>query len=267
MSSLFKWHNRFSENENENEAMDARIPRHLDSKTKKPRHRNSRTKNPRHRERETTKPQHCDSKAFFQRRKSHNIEIPRLKNHDIGIPRPKNHDIKFLWNSDPYPPDSNRRVKYVPSGRLKGFCAYFVKFEQRNFFSFFQDYGFGGSDDDDQQLNLHYSTLHAENEDLPEVVLLSQNVELIANSNIESMSHIAENINFPCRLGEPEVAVKENENNNEGYNDDEALNSNTTQCRGYLIMFLLAFLIVVLYLSLGFDNQEYHINSFRRHFY
>ena len=257
MSSLFKWHNRFSENENENEAMDARIPRHLDSKTKKPRHRNSRTKNPRHRERETTKPQHCDSKAFFQRRKSHNIEIPR----------PKNHDIKFLWNSDPYPPDSNRRVKSVPSRHLKSFCAYFVKFEQRNFFSFFQDYGFGGSDDDDdQQLNLHYSTLHAENEDLPEVVLLSQNVELIANSNIESMSHIAENINFPCRLGEPEVAVRENENNNEGYNDDEVLNSNTTQCRGYL-MFLLAFLIVVLYPSLGFDNQEYHINSFRRHFY
>ena len=245
MSSLFKWHNRFSENENE--AMDARIPLHLDSKTKKPRHRNSRTKNPRHRERETTKPQHCDSKAFFQRR--------------------KNHDIKFLWNSDPYPPDSNRRVKSVPSRHLKSFCAYFVKFEQRNFFSFFQDYGFGGSDDDDQQLNLHYSTLHAENEDLPEVVLLSQNVELIANSNIESMSHIAENINFPCRLGEPEVAVRENENNNEGYNDDEALNSNTTQCRGYLIMFLLAFLIVVLYPSLGFDNQEYHINSFRRHFY
>ena len=136
MSSLFKWHNRFSENENE--AMDARIPRHLDSKTKKPRHRNSRTKNPRHREREITKPQHCDSKAFFQRRKSHNIEIPRLKNHDIGIPRPKKHDIKFLWNSDPYPPDSNRRVKSVPSGHLKGFCAYFVKFEQRTFFSFFR---------------------------------------------------------------------------------------------------------------------------------
>ena len=104
-----------------------------------------------------------------------------------------------------------------------------------------------------------------ESEDLPEVVLLSQNVELIADSNIESMSHIAENINFPYSLGEPEVAVRENENDNEGYSDDEGFN-NAVQYRGYFIMFLLAFLIVVLFPSLGFDSQEYHISSFRRHF-
>ena len=79
------------------------------------------------------------------------------------------------------------------------------------------------------------------------------------------MSHIAENINFPYSLGEPEVAVRENENNNEGYNDD-GLN-NAVKYGGYFVMFLLAFLFVVLFPSLKFDSQEYHINSFRRHFY
>ena len=106
------WHNRFSEKENE--AVEAHIPRHRNSKTKKPRHRETETiiprhrgsktkkprhrdskiKKPRHRETETNKPQHRDSKAFFQRTKSHDIEIPR----------PKSHDIEFLWNSDPYAP-------------------------------------------------------------------------------------------------------------------------------------------------------------------
>ena len=47
MSTLIMWHNRFSENENE--AVEAHIPRHRDSKTKKPRHRDSKTKKPRHR--------------------------------------------------------------------------------------------------------------------------------------------------------------------------------------------------------------------------
>ena len=37
MSTLITWHNRFSENKNE--AVEAHIPRHRDSKTKKPRHR------------------------------------------------------------------------------------------------------------------------------------------------------------------------------------------------------------------------------------
>ena len=37
MSTLIMWHNRFSENENE--AVEAHIPRHRDSKTKKTRHR------------------------------------------------------------------------------------------------------------------------------------------------------------------------------------------------------------------------------------
>ena len=35
MSTLIMWHNRFSENENE--AVEAHIPRHRDSKTKNPR--------------------------------------------------------------------------------------------------------------------------------------------------------------------------------------------------------------------------------------
>ena len=100
--------------DNESEAVEAHIPRHRDSKTKKPRHRdsktkklrhrNSKTKKPRHWETETNKPRNRDSKAFFQRTKSHDIDIPRLKNDDIKIPRPKSNDIEFLWNSDPYTP-------------------------------------------------------------------------------------------------------------------------------------------------------------------
>ena len=67
MSTLIMWHNRFSENENE--AVEAHMPRHRDSKTKKPRHRDSKAE----------KPRHGDSKT-----KSHDIEFPR--------------------NSDPYAP-------------------------------------------------------------------------------------------------------------------------------------------------------------------
>ena len=93
MLTLIMWHNRFSENENE--AVEAHIPRHRDSKTRKPRHRGSKTKKPRHRgsktkkprqrESETNKPRHRDSKAFFQRTKSNDIAIPRPKNHDTEI--------------------------------------------------------------------------------------------------------------------------------------------------------------------------------------
>ena len=54
MSTLIMWHNRFSENENE--AVEAHIPRHRDSKTKKPRHRDSKAKKPRHQETETINP-------------------------------------------------------------------------------------------------------------------------------------------------------------------------------------------------------------------
>ena len=110
------WHNYAwffcFHDDNESEAVEAHIPRHRDSKTKKPRHRDSKTKKPRHwdfktikprhRETETNQPEHRVSKAFLQRTKSHDIKIPRLKNHDIEIPRLKSHDIKFLWNSDPY---------------------------------------------------------------------------------------------------------------------------------------------------------------------
>ena len=78
---LIMWHNRFSENKNE--AVEAHIPRHRESKTKKPRHRDSKAKKLRHREAETINQQHRDSKTFFQRTKNHDIEIPRLKNHDI----------------------------------------------------------------------------------------------------------------------------------------------------------------------------------------
>ena len=114
-------HNRFSENENE--VVEAHIPRHRDSKTKKPRHWDSKTKKPRHwdsgtkklrhRGMETIQSGHRDSKAFFQRIKSHNIEISRLKNHDIEIPRPKSHYIEFLWNCDPYTPSD----PYVYAGQ------------------------------------------------------------------------------------------------------------------------------------------------------
>ena len=61
MLMLIMWHNRFSENKNE--AVEAHIPRHRDSKTKKPRHRDSKTKKPRHRDSKTKKPRHRDSKA------------------------------------------------------------------------------------------------------------------------------------------------------------------------------------------------------------
>ena len=42
MLTLIMWHNRFSENENE--AVEAHIPRHRGSKTKKPRHRDSKVR-------------------------------------------------------------------------------------------------------------------------------------------------------------------------------------------------------------------------------
>ena len=100
---------------------------------------------------------------------------------------------------------------------------------------FFQDYGFSESEDDDQQVILHYS-IPVENGDTPEVVLPSQNVEMIANSNFESVSHIAENIIFPCSLGDPEVAIREN-----GNNHDEGQN-NAMQSRGLLVLILLAIL-------------------------
>ena len=53
MWTLIMWYNRF--NENENEAVEAHIPRHRDSKTKKPRHRDSKTKKPQHRDSKTKK--------------------------------------------------------------------------------------------------------------------------------------------------------------------------------------------------------------------
>ena len=71
------WHNRFSENENE--VVEAHLPRYRDSQTKKPQHRDSKAKKPRYRETETINPWDRDSKTFFQTTKSHDIEIPRLK--------------------------------------------------------------------------------------------------------------------------------------------------------------------------------------------
>ena len=62
MSTLIMWHNRFSENENE--AVEAHIPRHRDSKTKKPRHRDSKAEKLRHRHRKTKKSRHRVSAEF-----------------------------------------------------------------------------------------------------------------------------------------------------------------------------------------------------------
>ena len=62
MSTLIVWHNRFSENENE--AVEAHIPRHRDSKTKKPRHRDSKAEKLRHRHRKTKKSRHRVSAEF-----------------------------------------------------------------------------------------------------------------------------------------------------------------------------------------------------------
>ena len=61
MSTLIMWYNRFSKNENK--AVEAHIPQHQDSKTKKPRHRDSGTKTLWHRETEKNKPQHRDFKT------------------------------------------------------------------------------------------------------------------------------------------------------------------------------------------------------------
>ena len=87
MSTLIKWHNRFSENENE--AVKNHIPRHRDSKAKK-------------RDLEIRGLKHHDIEK--RRQLSHDNEIPRLKNYDVEIRRPKSHNIEFLWNSDPYAP-------------------------------------------------------------------------------------------------------------------------------------------------------------------
>ena len=61
MTTLIMWYNRFSKNENK--AVEAHIPQHQDSKTKKPRHRDSGTKTLWHRETEKNKPQHRDFKT------------------------------------------------------------------------------------------------------------------------------------------------------------------------------------------------------------
>ena len=67
--------------DNENDAVEAHIPRHRDSKTKKPRHRYSKTKKPQHRDSKTKKLRHRDSGT-----KHHYIEKRRQISHDIVIP-------------------------------------------------------------------------------------------------------------------------------------------------------------------------------------
>ena len=62
MSTLIMWHNRFSENENE--AVEAHIPRHRDSKTKKPRPGDSKAEKLRHRDSKAKKPRHRVSAEF-----------------------------------------------------------------------------------------------------------------------------------------------------------------------------------------------------------
>ena len=110
MLTLIIWHNRFSENENE--VVEAHLPRHRDSQTKKAQHRDSKAKKPRHGETETINPWDRDSKTFFQTTKSHDIEIPRLKNRDIEIPRLKPTTSSFRGILILMPPDSIRL--YVP---------------------------------------------------------------------------------------------------------------------------------------------------------
>ena len=62
MLTLIIWHNRFSENEKE--TVEAHIPRHRDSKTKKPRHRDSKTKKPQHRDSKTKKLRHRETETI-----------------------------------------------------------------------------------------------------------------------------------------------------------------------------------------------------------
>ena len=63
------WHNYAwffcFHDDNENEAVEAHIPRHRDSKTKKPRHRDSKAEKPRHRDSKTKKPRHRVSAEFW----------------------------------------------------------------------------------------------------------------------------------------------------------------------------------------------------------
>ena len=110
MLTLVMWHNRFSENENE--AVEAHVPQHRYSKTKKPWHRDSKAKKPRHRETETINPRHRDSKAFFQRSKSHGIEIPRPKTTKSRFQDQK----ATIWSScgilTLMPPDSSQSCRY-----------------------------------------------------------------------------------------------------------------------------------------------------------
>ena len=61
--TLTMWHNRFRQNENE--ASEAHIPRHRDSKTKKPWHRDSKAEKPGHRDSKTKKSRHRVSAEFW----------------------------------------------------------------------------------------------------------------------------------------------------------------------------------------------------------
>ena len=61
--TLIMWYNRFCENENE--AVEAHIPWHRYSKTKKPRHRDSKPEKPRHRDSKTKKSRHWISAEFW----------------------------------------------------------------------------------------------------------------------------------------------------------------------------------------------------------
>ena len=76
MSTLLIWHNRFSKNENE--VVEAHIPQHRDSKTKKPRNGEKKPKKTATSkfdnwntmtEKQTNKRQHCDPRHFFRGQK------------------------------------------------------------------------------------------------------------------------------------------------------------------------------------------------------
>ena len=104
--NIFQQHNWHSyawffcfRDDNENEVVEAHIPRHWDSKTKKSRHRDSKTKNPRHRDSKTTKPRHRHSKTKKTRHQDSKTKKPRHRDSKTKKPRhrgskTKRHDIE-----------------------------------------------------------------------------------------------------------------------------------------------------------------------------
>ena len=104
--SIFQQHNWHNyawffcfHDDNESEAVEAHIPRHRDSKTKKPRHRDSKTKKTRHRDSKTKKPQHWDSKTIK----------PRHRETKANKPLHRDSEAFFLEDKKPQHRDSKTK--------------------------------------------------------------------------------------------------------------------------------------------------------------